>query len=78
MTPEERDRLTRAESDTKNVRDDVREIKQFLMTMDGRMAKMEKVAASGNGAFHMILIIGGFIGWIAALSISIASMFRMH
>lgn len=66
-TPEER--LATLEAEMRNVSDDVRDIKASLKAL-------ERIAAQGGGAFHTILIIGGVMGWLGTLALSIYTLFR--
>lgn len=54
-----------------SVKGDVSEIKASLKAL-------EKIAAQGGGAFHTILIIGGFIGWLGMFAVSVYALFRPH
>lgn len=76
MTPDERDRLTRLEVAGNERGDDIKEIKDLLKGMDGRLTNLEQVAARGGGALHSALVIGGLIGWAVGLAVAIISMFR--
>jgi len=69
MSTEER--LATLEAEMRNVSDDVAEIKASLKVL-------ERIAARGGGAFHTILLIGGFLGWLAGTSAAIYAMFRPH
>lgn len=76
MTPDERDRLTRLEVAGNERGDDIKEIKELLKGMDGRLTNLERVAASGGGALRSALVIGGLIGWAVGIVIAVISMFR--
>lgn len=52
-----------------SVKSDVSEIKASLKAL-------EKIAAQGGGAFHTILIIGGFLGWLIGMGASFYALFR--
>lgn len=67
--PSAEERLATLEAEMRNVRDDVADIKASLKTL-------EIIAQRGGGALHTILIIGGFIGWIAGLGTALYSIFH--
>lgn len=71
MTPDERDRLTRVEEATKDARDDIKEIKESIK-------KLERIASQGKGALHSALFLGGILGWVAGIGITIFQMFKGH
>jgi len=78
MTPEERDRLTLSEEGVREVRGDIKEIKDILMALDRRMTHLEQVAATGNGALRTSLYIGGIIGWVIGLAVAVISLIKGH
>jgi len=63
------ERLATLEQEMRDVRDDVREIRASLKTL-------EALAAKGGGAFNAILLIGGLIGWIAGIGAGLYAIFR--
>lgn len=69
MTPDELTRLATLEAEMKDVRDDVREIKLSLKTL-------ENIAASGNGALRTAFTVGGVMGWLAMVAVAIIGLFR--
>lgn len=69
MTPEEVTRLATLEAEMKDVRDDVREIKASLKSL-------EAIAASGNGALRTAFLVGGVIGWFAMIAVALAGLFK--
>lgn len=76
MTPDERDRLTRLEVRGNERGEDIREIKDLLTNMDRRLSKIEHIASSGNGALKTSFVIGGVVGWVLALVVSIIAIFK--
>lgn len=71
MSASDVERLARLEAEMLSVRGDVGEIKASLKAL-------ERIAAQGGGAFHTILLIGGFLGWLAGTSAAIYAIFRPH
>lgn len=69
MSATDAERLATLEAEMKNVRNDVSEIKASLKAL-------EVIAQRGGGAFHTILIIGGFIGWLAGMGAALYALFR--
>lgn len=69
MTPEELTRLATLEAEMRDVRDDVREIKDSLKAL-------EKIAASGNGALKTAFVVGGGLGWLMTFIVSIVAVFK--
>jgi hypothetical protein len=69
MSASDVERLARLEAEMLSVRGDVGEIKASLKSL-------ERIAAQGGGAFHTILIIGGFLGWLVGMGASFYAMFR--
>lgn len=63
------ERLATLETQMENVRDDVSDIKASLKAL-------EIIAQRGGGAFHMILIIGGIMGWVAGMGTTLYALFR--
>lgn len=63
------ERLATLEAEMKNVSDDVRDIKASLKAL-------EVIAQRGGGALHTILIIGGFIGWLAGIGTALYAIFH--
>ncbi len=76
MNPDERDRLARVEEQGRERGDDIKEIKDLLKGMSDRLAHLERVAATGNGALRTAFIVGGVIGWLVGLAVSIVAVFR--
>ena len=66
--PPEMERIATLEAEMRNIKSDVSEIK-------GSLKSLEIIAQRGGGALHTILIIGGFIGWIAGLGTALYSIF---
>lgn len=60
------ERLATLESEMRGVKQDVSDIKASLKAL-------EKIAASGGGAFHAILMLGGMIGWLVGLGVAVYS-----
>lgn len=69
MSPEEITRLATVEQEMRDVRNDVREMKESLKSL-------EKIAARGNGALHSALWLGGILGWFVALGITVYNAFK--
>lgn len=69
MSPEELTRLATVEAEMREVRDDVREMKQSLKTL-------EAIAARGGGALNTALWLGGILGWFIGVAVAIASIFK--
>lgn len=63
------ERLATLEAQMLNVRSDVSDIKASLKNL-------EIIAQRGGGAFHTILIIGGFLGWLAGMGTTIYALFK--
>lgn len=63
------ERLATLEAEMKNIKADVSEIKDSLKTL-------EIIAQRGGGALHTILIIGGFIGWLAGIGTALYAIFH--
>lgn len=63
------ERLATLEAEMKNVRSDVSDIKDSLKAL-------EIIAQRGGGAFHMILLIGGVMGWVAGMGTTLYALFK--
>lgn len=61
------ERLATLEQEMRDVRDDVREIRASLKSL-------EALAAKGGGAFNAILMIGGLLGWLAGMAAGVYAM----
>lgn len=65
----EAERLATLESEMRDVKSDLAEIKASLKTL-------ETIAARGGGAFHSVLLIGGLIGWLIGIIAPIYAAFH--
>jgi prefoldin subunit 5 len=65
----EGEKIAALEVEMREVRSDVGEIKTSIKSL-------EKIAAQGGGALHTILIIGGFIGWLAGIGTALYAIFH--
>ena len=60
MSATEAERLAVLETEMKDVRRDVADIKASLKSL-------EAIASKGGGALHAILMLGGLIGWLVGI-----------
>lgn len=67
MTPEER--LATLEQEMRDVREDMREIKNSLKIL-------ETLASRGNGALTTLFHVGSVVGWIMGIGSSLILLFR--
>lgn len=59
MTPEERDRLVRAEEGVKGSASDIREIKEILTKQSAEIAKIQLTLSEAKGGWKMMMAMGG-------------------
>ena len=62
--PSDAERLAVVETENRTMRSDIAEIKESVKAL-------EQIASRGGGAFHAILIIGGFLGWLAGIGATV-------
>lgn len=63
-------RLAVLESEMRDVKSDLDEIKRSIKTL-------ETIASTGNGAFRTILFIGGLLGYVFGFVMALVNLFRV-
>lgn len=63
------ERLATLEAEVHSIKDNVGEIKLSLKAL-------EKIAAQGGGAFNAVLMLGGLIGWLVGVGVTLYAIFH--